>query len=111
MGLNMALRYLENVVTLQLDAGKCVGCGLCAMVCPHGVFAVEGGKARIVDRDACMECGACKRNCAFGAIEVKAGVGCAYAVIQGALRGTEPQCDCCKTNKPGEETKRSGGCC
>ena len=88
------LRYLEGVATLQLDVEKCVGCGMCLDVCPHGVFALDGKKARIEDVDACMECGACARNCPAGAISVQAGVGCAAAVIIGALRGTEPCCDC-----------------
>lgn len=107
----MALRYLKDVVTLRLDAGKCTGCRMCTAVCPHGVFVMKNGKAHVTDRDACMECGACKRNCAFEAIEVTAGVGCAYAVIQGALRGTEPTCDCCSTAKPSDQAKQSGGCC
>lgn len=88
------LRYLENVVTLQLDVTKCVGCGMCAVVCPHGVFAVEERKARILDRDACIECGACAGNCPVEALHVKAGVGCASAIINGWLTGGEPNCDC-----------------
>lgn len=88
------LRYLKNVVTLQLDREKCTGCGLCSIVCPHGVFIVENRKAQIVDRDACMECGACAKNCAFSAIAVRTGVGCATAIIYGAIRGTEPDCGC-----------------
>jgi NAD-dependent dihydropyrimidine dehydrogenase PreA subunit len=87
-------RYLTDVVTLELNQDKCVGCGLCRIVCPHGVFAVEDGRAKIIDRDACMECGACARNCPVEAIEVKAGVGCASGIIKGTLRGTEPTCDC-----------------
>ena len=85
--------YLKNVTTLRLDAEKCTGCGLCEIVCPHGVFAVKDSKAAVVDRDACMECGACKSNCASAAIEVNPGVGCAAAIIIGALTGTEPRCD------------------
>ena len=66
----MSMLYLENVVTLRLDAASCVGCGRCVEVCPHAVFTVESGKARIRERDACMECGACARNCPSGAIAV-----------------------------------------
>lgn len=90
------LRYIPNVVMLEMDAEKCNGCGMCTEVCPHAVFVVEERKSRIADRDACMECGGCARNCPAGAIAVKAGVGCASAVITGMLRGTEPTCDCSK---------------
>ena len=69
------LRYLEDVSTLQLNEVLCVGCGLCTQVCPHGVFELENGRAKIVDRDGCMECGACVNNCPVSAIEVNPGVG------------------------------------
>ena len=88
------MKYLNNVVTLKLNQAKCTGCGMCVEVCPHAVFAVENRKARIVDLDACMECGACAKNCAAGALSVKAGVGCAAAIINGAIRGGEPTCGC-----------------
>ena len=88
------LQYLKNVVTLKLNADLCTGCGMCTVVCPHAVFEVVNGKARIVDIDDCMECGACSNTCRFGAISVKAGVGCAAGILNGILRGTEPSCDC-----------------
>ncbi len=88
------LRYLPGVVTLSLDEEKCGGCGTCVSVCPHGVFRIENRKAKVVDRDACMECGACAKNCPHEAVTVEAGVGCAYAILTGALRATEPTCDC-----------------
>jgi len=77
----MRHRYLKDVTTLAYDAGKCVGCGCCTEVCPHGVFDMENGKAHITDKDLCMECGACVLNCPAKAIEVDAGVGCAAAII------------------------------
>jgi ferredoxin len=88
------LRYLRNVSTLTLDVETCIGCGVCEIVCPHGVFVVENGKARITDIDACMECGACAMNCPVDAIAVRTGVGCAAGVIKGALNGAEPGCGC-----------------
>jgi ferredoxin len=88
------LRYLKNVATLQLDVTACIGCGLCATVCPHGVFAVASRKAQILDRDLCMECGACAKNCPVTAIAVQAGVGCANAIIHSWLTGEPPNCDC-----------------
>ena len=90
----MKHQYLKNVATLRLYSDKCVGCGKCAEVCPHGVFGTENGKVIVVDKDSCMECGACAKNCPAEALSVDAGVGCALAVIKGWLAGTEPSCDC-----------------
>jgi NAD-dependent dihydropyrimidine dehydrogenase PreA subunit len=67
---------------------------MCVNVCPHGVFQLSDGKARIADIESCMECGACAKNCAFSAITVTPGVGCAAAIIKGMLTGSEPSCDC-----------------
>jgi NAD-dependent dihydropyrimidine dehydrogenase PreA subunit len=100
------LVYLKDVTTLKLHPDKCIGCGFCEIVCPHRVFEMREGRASIIDRDLCMECGACARNCPADAIEVSAGVGCAAGVIQGALRGTEPTCDC-----GGGETEGPGTPC
>jgi len=55
--------YLKDVSTLTYDSKKCIGCGKCTEVCPHGVIGISGKKAHIVDKDSCMECGACALNC------------------------------------------------
>ena len=68
-------RYLPDATTLSLNTDACTGCAMCTRVCPHGVFAVQDKKARIVDRDGCMECGACALNCPEKAIGVTPGVG------------------------------------
>lgn len=35
------LEYLKNVVTLQLNEGKCIACGMCIQVCPHAVLRLN----------------------------------------------------------------------
>ncbi len=106
------LTYLKDVVTLTLDEELCIGCALCEIVCPHAVFTVDDRIAVIGDRDACMECGACARNCPTDAIYVKVGVGCAAAVISGAL-GIESACCCVDEpeQKVTEESESSCNCC
>lgn len=75
-------RYIDGVSTLRLDREACVGCGMCSLVCPHGVLELSGKKAEIVDFNACMECGACAMNCPADAIDLTPGVGCATLIIK-----------------------------
>ena len=102
-------RALLRHNTLTYDPLKCVGCGVCSQVCPHGVFETPKHRpaplarprrparvavARLVRPEDCMECGACQLNCPSGAISVDSGVGCAYALMIAALSGRkEATCD------------------
>jgi NAD-dependent dihydropyrimidine dehydrogenase PreA subunit len=98
------MAHVSPINTLAYDPELCIGCGLCAVVCPHAVFAMNGRVARLVDPDACMECGACQLNCPTAAITVDSGVGCAAAMIRAALTGgQEPIC--------GPEPEVEGACC
>jgi NAD-dependent dihydropyrimidine dehydrogenase PreA subunit len=87
-------RYLSGVTTLAYAEARCVGCTSCVTVCPHGVFVMDGKKARLADKDGCMECGACALNCPSGAILVTPGVGCAAYIISGWIHGKE-KASCC----------------
>ena len=107
----MRMTYLKNGETLFLNSALCTGCRECIDVCPHAVLTMADGKAVIQDREACMECGACMKNCAAGAIRVKAGVGCAAAVIQGMLRGTEPTCSCGSSETQSAAAGTKASCC
>ncbi|OPY84063.1 MAG: NADH dehydrogenase subunit I [Syntrophus sp. PtaU1.Bin208] len=89
------LLYLENVVTLQLDLEKCIGCGLCLEVCPRGVLGMEKG---------------CSRNCPTGAFTVGTGPGCATAVLNSML-GRKGDCCCCLDDGEGKEGGSSSSCC
>ena len=93
-------RYLPDVATLKLDQDLCVGCGICSLVCPHGVFEPNGRVVEIVDLNGCMECGACALNCPVEAISVNPGVGCASLIIntwlheKGIRKGSGSGCCC-----------------
>ena len=89
----MLNHYLTN--TLSYNPTKCINCGMCLAVCPHGVFAPNGKVVSVVRAQACMECGACQLNCPTQAISVESGVGCAEAMIRAALTGSkQATCGC-----------------
>jgi NAD-dependent dihydropyrimidine dehydrogenase PreA subunit len=87
--------YVKN--TLRYDETKCINCGMCSSVCPHGVFVNGENRAELKKPEACMECGACQLNCPVDAIAVDSGVGCAAAMMRAALKGKkleEASCGC-----------------
>ena len=104
--------YLKDVVTLNLNEEKCIGCGMCIEVCPHAVISMNGAeRAWIQKRDACMECGACSRNCPTEAVSVQSGVGCAAAVINTMLGKSDAPC-CGPLDSCGQsENREKTSCC
>jgi NAD-dependent dihydropyrimidine dehydrogenase PreA subunit len=111
------LIYLKDVVTLKLDQDKCVGCGMCLLVCPRDVFSLAHAKIEVKGRDACIERGACVQHCPAGALSVRSGVGCATAVINAALGRKSRSC-CCTIDTKGPSDDLAGsssnnrpGCC
>jgi len=51
-----------------IDPEKCVGCSLCAKVCPVKCISGEPKQVYHIDNDACIRCGACKERCPVKAI-------------------------------------------
>ncbi len=49
---------------------ECVGCGICADICPAKALTVKNGLA-VIDRQKCIRCFCCQEFCPKGAMKVK----------------------------------------
>ncbi len=54
----------------KLVKNMCVGCGICANICPAKAIVIENKKAKI-DRKACIRCFCCQEFCPKSAMKVK----------------------------------------
>ncbi len=61
----MAIRQI-----IEIDEGRCDGCGACETGCPEGALRIIDGKARLVGESLCDGLGACIGACPRGAITV-----------------------------------------
>ncbi len=54
----------------KLKKDECVGCGLCAGICPAKAITVSDKKKAIIDRSGCIRCFCCQEFCPKGAMKV-----------------------------------------
>jgi ech hydrogenase subunit F len=56
---------------IEMEAGRCIVCTLCAKKCPTGAIAVDKEKNTwTLDRFLCIVCGACAEGCKPGALKM-----------------------------------------
>ena len=59
----------HRTVGLEIDGGKCVGCGACRNACALKLPEIIGEKA-VNTSELCMRCPACRDTCPTGAIQL-----------------------------------------
>ena len=66
-----ALIRNESTGAIEVDEGRCIGCGLCAIACPFGHMSRDGTAAIAVKCDLCGGQPACVSFCPTQTLEYK----------------------------------------
>lgn len=56
------------LVSFEINADKCIGCGICAKRCPADAIVGEKRKPHEIIQAQCVKCGECYNACKFDAI-------------------------------------------
>jgi len=60
----------KALITYNINANNCNGCGVCLKNCPQEAITGEKKKPHVIDQNKCGKCGVCVDSCKFDAVEV-----------------------------------------
>lgn len=58
------------IMAVEVDTGRCVGCGGCVGVCPAEALRLNGANPEC-DPEKCTNCQTCVRFCPVGALKLE----------------------------------------
>lgn len=65
-------RKAPNYVTTPpvVEADKCIGCKICATLCPYHAIEMNADNVAVIDADVCFGCGVCVSKCPKSAMTI-----------------------------------------
>ena len=91
---------------IEIDEGKCTGCGICADACHEGAIGMVDGKAKLLRDDYCDGLGDCLPQCPTGAISFVEREAAAYDEAAVKANMTKKKGACSSGGCPGTAAQR-----